>query len=218
MIKITPSILSADFARLGEGIALLEEIGADMIHIDVMDGHFVPNLTIGPPVVRALRGLTDLPFDVHLMMTNPMEHVDAFIDAGATSISIHAEVLPHLHRAVCTLKEKGVRAAVALNPSTPLHVLEYVLSDVDMVLLMTVNPGFGGQSFIPAMLDKIKVLRDTFNRLNLDTDIQIDGGISLENIYAVTEAGANIIVSGSSIFGAPDPKKMLEMLKQKAFQ
>ncbi|MFY9280113.1 MAG: ribulose-phosphate 3-epimerase, partial [Caldicoprobacterales bacterium] len=182
VIKIAPSILSADFSKLGKQVEMLDEGGADYIHIDIMDGHFVPNLTFGPLVVRAIRGRTKLPFDVHLMMTNPMDYIDEFVDAGADIITVHAEVLPHLHRAIQQIKQKGVKAAVSLNPSTPLSVLDYVLEDLDMVLLMTVNPGFGGQEFIPAMIDKIKELRKKIDALNLDVDIQVDGGISLDNI------------------------------------
>jgi len=211
---MAPSILSADFSQLGRDVRMLADNGADLIHIDVMDGHFVPNITIGPLVVKAIRKTTDIPFDVHLMINNPMDYADDFINAGADSITVHAEVLPHLHRAVGSLKEKGVRAAVALNPSTPLNVLDYVLGDLDMILLMTVNPGFGGQSFIPAMLKKIRLLREILDEAGSTADIQVDGGISLNNIQTVTAAGANIIVSGSSVFSAPDPGRMLRQLKE----
>ncbi len=214
VIKIAPSILAADFSRLGEEVAILDKGGADFIHIDVMDGHYVPNLSIGPMVVKAIRGVTEIPFDVHLMMDNPMEFVDEFIRAGADSITLHAEVLPHLHRCIATLKEKGVRAAVALNPSTPLNILDYVLEDLDMVLLMTVNPGFGGQTFIPAMLDKIRDLKDMTERQGGNTEIQVDGGITLENVSKAVEAGANCIVAGSLVFSAADPASMIQKIRR----
>ena len=214
VIKIAPSILSADFSRLGEQVEMLEEGGADYIHIDIMDGHFVPNLTFGPIVVKAIRDRTQLPFDVHLMMANPMDYIDDFVDAGADIITVHAEVLPHLHRAIQQIRQKGVKASVSLNPSTPLSVLDYVLEDLDMVLLMTVNPGFGGQQFIPAMMDKIKALRDKIDSMNLDVDIQVDGGISLDNINEVAQAGANVFVAGSAVFNAPDPKEMIKDMKK----
>mgnify|MGYP001007705938 FL=1 len=214
VIKIAPSILSADFSRLGEEIALLDKGGADYIHIDVMDGHYVPNLSIGPMVVKAIRKTTRIPFDVHLMMDNPMEFVDEFILAGADSITLHAEVLPHLHRSIAYLKEKGIRAAVALNPSTPLNVLEYVLQDLHMVLLMTVNPGFGGQKFIPVMLDKIRDLKAMMENRKVNADIQVDGGITLDNINEIVKAGANCIVAGSSVFSAPDPATMIQRMRE----
>lgn len=216
MIKIAPSILSADFSRLGEEVKRLDQGGADIVHIDVMDGHFVPNITIGPLVVKAIRPYTRLPFDVHLMMDNPMEFVDAYVEAGADSITVHAEVLPHLHRAIHYIKGLGVKAAVALNPSTPLNVLEYVLGDVDMVLLMTVNPGFGGQKFIPAMMDKIRKLADMRSACGADFCIQVDGGIGLHNIRDVVKAGAEVIVAGSAVFGAQDIKGIIEAMRQEA--
>jgi ribulose-phosphate 3-epimerase len=216
VIRIAPSILSADFSKLGEEVALLDKGGADYIHIDVMDGHYVPNLTIGPLVIKAIRKITRIPFDVHLMIDNPMDFVDEFILAGADSITLHAEVLPHLHRSIAYLKEKGIKAAVALNPSTPLNVLEYVLRDLDMVLLMTVNPGFGGQKFIPAMLDKIRDLKSMMEKQQIHADIQVDGGISLGNIDEVVKAGANCIVAGSSVFSAPDPADMIRQMREAA--
>ncbi|HHU78809.1 MAG: ribulose-phosphate 3-epimerase [Caldicoprobacterales bacterium] len=214
MIQIAPSILAADFSRLGEEVALMERGGADWIHIDIMDGHYVPNLSFGPMVVKAIRPVTKIPFDVHLMMDNPMEYVDEFIEAGADSITIHAEVLPHLHRSINYLKKKGVGAAVALNPSTPLNFLDYVLQDLDMVLLMTVNPGFGGQSFIPAMLDKIKRLKEMIEALQSKAIIQVDGGISLKNIRQAAEAGASCFVAGSSVFSASDPAAMISQMRK----
>ena len=214
VIKIAPSILSADFSRLGEQVEMLDQGGADYIHIDIMDGHFVPNLTFGPIVVKAIRDRTQLPFDVHLMMTNPMDYIDEFIDAGADIITVHAEVLPHLHRAIQQIKQKGVKASVSLNPSTPLDVLDYVLEDLDMVLLKTVNPGFRGQEFIPAIIGKIKELRRKIDSMNLNVDIQVDGGISLDNIKEVAKAGANVFVAGSAVFNAPNPKKMIKDMKK----
>ncbi len=216
VIKIAPSILSADFSRLGEQVEMLDEGGADYIHIDVMDGHFVPNLTFGPIVIKSLRDRTKLPFDVHLMMNNPMDYIDDFVDAGADIITVHAEVLPHLHRALQQIKQKGVKASVSLNPSTPLNLLDYVLEDVDMILLMSVNPGFGGQKFIPAVMNKISLLRQKIDSMNLDIDIQVDGGISIENINEVAKAGANVFVAGSAVFNAKDPKAMIKQMREEA--
>lgn len=216
VIQIAPSILAADFTKLGEDITLIERGGADLVHIDVMDAHYVPNLSFGPMVVKAIRPVTKVPFDVHLMMDNPMEFVDEFIKAGADGITVHAEVLPHLHRSIAYLKQKGVRAAVALNPSTPLNVLDYVLEDLDMVLLMTVNPGFGGQSFIPSMLKKISNLKKMLEDRQCKADIQVDGGISLANIRDAAKAGANCFVAGSSVFSAPDPAAMISQMRSAA--
>lgn len=216
MIKIAPSILSSDFSKLGEEIEMLDRSGADIIHIDVMDGHFVPNITLGPLIVKAIRNRTKLPFDVHLMIDNPMDFADAYIDAGADIITIHQEVLPHLNRGVDQIKKRGVKASVSLNPSTSLHTLEYILEDLDMVLIMTVNPGFGGQSFISTMLDKISRLKDMIDSKGLNIDIQVDGGITPSNISEVAAAGANIFVAGSAVFNAPDPKDMIDRLRQGA--
>lgn len=216
MIKIAPSILSSDFSRLGEEIKSLEEAGADWIHIDVMDGHFVPNLTIGPIVVDAIRDITDLPFDVHLMMDNPMDFVDDFIEAGADNITVHAEVLPHLHRTVTYIKDRGCKVSVALNPSTPIDVLEYVLDELDMVLVMTVNPGFGGQEFIPVMVNKVRALKQLIDDKGLNLEIQVDGGISAENIGKVSAAGANVFVAGSAIFSATDRRSTIELMRGNA--
>ena len=216
VIKIAPSILSADFSKLGEDIMMLEQGGADYIHIDVMDGHFVPNISFGIPIISAIRDKTRLPFDVHLMIDNPMDFIDDFVKAGADSITVHAEVLPHLHRAIQYIKDKGVLAAVALNPSTPLNVLDYVLGDVDMVLLMTVNPGFGGQKFISAVLKKIRDLRQKLDEMGLDTDIQVDGGVYIDNISEIAKAGANVFVAGSAIFNAENPKQMISDMRERA--
>ena len=216
VIKIAPSILSADFSKLGEEIAIIEQGGADYIHIDVMDGHFVPNISFGLPVISAIRDKTQLPFDVHLMIDNPMDFIDDFVKAGADSITVHVEVLPHLHRAIQYIKDKGVSAGVALNPSTPLNVLDYVLEDVDMILLMTVNPGFGGQRFIPAILNKIAQLRKRLDERGLKTDIQVDGGVYIDNIHEIAKAGANIFVAGAAIFKADDPKQMISDMRKRA--
>ncbi|HZJ58557.1 MAG TPA: ribulose-phosphate 3-epimerase [Clostridia bacterium] len=215
-IKIAPSILAADFSRLGEQVKMLDDGGADYIHIDVMDGHFVPNLTFGPVVIKAIRDRTHLPFDVHLMMNNPLEYLNDFVDAGADIITVHAEVLPHLHGAVQQIKRMGVKAAVSLNPSTPLHVLDYVMEDLDMVLLMSVNPGFGGQQFIPATMDKIRELNRKIDASGLEIDIQVDGGISIDNIREISLAGANVFVAGSAIFNSCNPKEMIKRMRRKA--
>ena len=217
MIKIAPSILASDFSKLGEEIARVEKAGADMIHIDVMDGHFVPNITIGPPVVKCLRKTTKLPFDVHLMIENADLYIDSFIDAGADIISVHIENNPHIHRTLQQIRKKGARASVVLNPGTPLDTLEWLLEDVDMVLLMTVNPGFGGQSFIESMTLKVRELRKMAKRKGIKLDIEVDGGIDTENIYRITEAGANVIVAGSSVYNAPDTVEIIRSLRQKAF-
>lgn len=218
MIKIAPSILASDFSRLGEEIIKVERAGADMIHIDVMDGHFVPNITIGPPVVKALRHVTKLPFDVHLMIKNAVDYIDSFADAGADIISVHVESNPHLNRAIQKIKLKGKKAAVALNPSTSLSTLDWVLEDLDMVLLMTVNPGFGGQAYIDSVTEKIRQLRKLVRDKNLDTDIEVDGGIDLNNIHMVTEAGANVIVAGTTIYRAEDTVDVIHKLRQESFK
>ncbi len=204
-IKVAPSILSADFSRLGDEIKAVEAAGADVIHVDVMDGHFVPNITIGPLIVEAARRSTKLPLDVHLMITNPEMYVADFAKAGADYITVHVETAFHLNRLVQSIKEhKDVKAGVALNPATPLTSLDYVLADVDMVLVMSVNPGFGGQSFIPSALDKIVKLRKRIDELGLKTEIEVDGGVKPSNAGDVIKAGADILVAGSAVFGAKD--------------
>jgi len=217
MIKIAPSILASDFSKLGEEIIKAEKAGADMIHIDVMDGHFVPNITVGPVVVECLRKITKLPFDIHLMISNPERFIDSFADAGADSISVHVENNAHLHRTLDMIKQKGKKASVVLNPATPISALDAVIGYVDMVLLMTVDPGFGGQHFIESMTQKIRKLRDMAVQRCLKLDIEVDGGIDLSNIYDVTQAGANVIVAGTSIFGAPDMAEMISSMRQRAF-
>ena len=213
-ILVSPSILSADFANLERDIKKVETAGADWLHIDVMDGHFVPNLTLGAPIVKSLRKITDLPFDVHLMINNPENLIDDFIDAGADIITVHMESTNHLHRLIQKIKSKGVKAAVSLNPATPLNTLDEILSDLDMVLLMSVNPGFGGQSFIPSTLDKLARLREMITAKNLNIDIQVDGGINVETAPEVIKHGANILVAGSAVYGSKDIKDTIAKLKK----
>ncbi|MCP4669621.1 MAG: ribulose-phosphate 3-epimerase [Deltaproteobacteria bacterium] len=215
MGKIAPSILSADFTRLGEEIREVERAGADYIHIDVMDGHFVPNITIGPMIVKAVRRVTDLPLDVHLMISDPDNFIDAFADAGATIITIHGETVNHLHRTIQLIRNKGVKPGVVLNPATPLDILEYVIEDLDMVLLMTVNPGFEAQAFIPEVLPKIKRLRETVNRKNLDMEIEVDGGIGPDTIGLVSSAGADVFVAGSAIFYSENYAKTIQLMRER---
>lgn len=213
MIKIAPSILSADFSNLADDIRKVEDAGVDMLHIDVMDGHFVPNITIGPPVVASLRNRTKLPFDVHLMISEPDRYIDSFIKAGADIISIHAETCRHLDKTISTIKSHGIRAAVALNPATSLSVLDYVLDEIDMVLIMTVNPGFGGQVFIKRMLDKIWDLKRIIELKKLTLDIEVDGGVNLENAKELICAGANVLVAGSAIYKSRDIREAVSSLK-----
>lgn len=213
MIKIAPSLLSANFAYLADEIKKVEAAGADLLHLDIMDGHFVPNLTFGPPVIAALRQVTKLPFDVHLMVTNPQELIEPFVKAGADILTVHAETAPHMHRLIQTIKASGVQAAVSLNPATSLTAIEEILSDLDMVLIMSVNPGFGGQQFIPESVNKIKRLRQMIESRNLKVDIEVDGGINKTTAQAVVEAGANVLVAGSAVYGAPDVAKAIQELR-----
>jgi len=210
---IAPSILSADFGRLREEVQAIEAAGADLVHVDVMDGRFVPNLTIGPLVVEAVRKSTKLPLDVHLMIVEPERYIEAFAKAGAARLSVHAETCPHLHRTLQQIRAAGAMPAVALNPSTPLSAVEEVLSEVGMVLVMSVNPGFGGQSFIPSAVDKIRRLRAMVQARGLAVDIEVDGGIKDSTAPAVVEAGANILVAGSAVFGARDYRSAIASLR-----
>ncbi|MBK9518255.1 MAG: ribulose-phosphate 3-epimerase [Anaeromyxobacter sp.] len=212
-LRIAPSILSADFGRLAEEIRAVEAAGADWVHVDVMDGRFVPNLTIGPLVVEAVRKATRLPVDVHLMIVEPERYVEAFARAGADVISVHAEASPHLHRTLQAIRAAGARPAVALNPATGLEVLEYVLGDCEMVLLMSVNPGFGGQRYIPACTEKVRRLRAMADARGQALEIQVDGGLKADTVGAVAAAGANVLVAGSAVFGAPDYRQAIADLR-----
>ena len=212
-VLIAPSILSADFAALGEAIAAAERGGADVIHVDVMDGHFVPNISIGIPVVRSLRRVAHVPLDVHLMITDPDRYLEAFAEAGAAMISVHVEVLPHLHRTVQAIQALGLKAGVALNPATQLAALEQIAGDVDHVLVMSVNPGFGGQTFIPRSESKVREVRALLDRAGSRASIAIDGGIDHQNVARVVAAGARVIVAGSAIFHASDPERATRDLK-----
>ena len=214
MIKIAPSILSADFSKLGEEIKAVEDAGADWIHVDVMDGHFVPNITIGPPVIESIRKVTSLPLDVHLMIENADHYVKSFSDAGADILTVQVEACPHLNRTVQIIKEHKVRAGVVLNPATPLSSLEEILHELDMVLLMTVNPGFGGQTFIPSMLGKISNLNDIMSNYEDDIELQVDGGVKPDNAGEIKEAGATVLVAGSSIFNSKNYKKAIKSLRE----
>jgi len=218
LIKIAPSILSADFSKLGEEVLRIEKAGADLVHIDVMDGYFVPNITIGPPVVKSLKKVSKLPFDVHLMIENPDMYIESFADAGADIISVHAEACRHLHRTIQKIKQLGIKAAVALNPATPLCAVEWVMEDVDMILLMTVNPGFGGQKYINGVTRKIEELDRIVESRGLNIDIEVDGGIDTETVQYVTKAGANVIVSGSTIFAAEDTAKIIQELRMNSYR
>lgn len=215
-LRIAPSILSADFARLAEEVARVEAAGADLLHIDVMDGHFVPNLTVGPPIVEALRKVTKLPLDVHLMMTNPDAFIPEFAAAGADYLTVHVEACPHLHRTVQSIKERGVKAGVTLNPATPLSTIEEILTDADLLLVMSVNPGFGGQHFIPSVLDKIARARQLIDRTDSAALLEVDGGVKVANAAGIIQAGADILVSGSAIFSSSDYGKTIQALRDSA--
>jgi ribulose-phosphate 3-epimerase len=217
-VMIAPSILSADFSRLGEEVRAVEAAGADVIHVDVMDGHFVPNITIGPLIVKAVRAVTDLPLDVHLMISDPDRYLQDFIDAGADWVTVHVEACTHLHRTLSYIRSKGKKAGAVLNPATSLSTLEYVLSDVDLVMLMSVNPGFGGQSFIESSLDKITRLRRMLDAVNPEAGIEVDGGISPATIARVAAAGANIFVAGSAVYGSTDYQAVIRQMKELAAQ
>ena len=216
MIKLAPSILSADFARLLEDIKKVEKAGCEYLHIDVMDGHFVPNITLGPGIVKSLRKDVNMVFDAHLMIENPDNYIKEFADAGCDIIVVHQEACTHLHRTIQNIKSHGIKAGVALNPATPIETIKYVLQDVDMVLLMSVNPGFGGQSYIPVVTEKIKELKALIDKMNLDIDIEVDGGVKPSNIAEVVNAGANVIVAGSAIFNAGNIDEAVKSLRENA--
>lgn len=216
MIKLAPSILSADFARLLEDVKKVEEAGCEYLHIDVMDGHFVPNITLGPGIVKSLRKDVNMVFDTHLMIENPDNYIKDFVDAGSDLIVVHQEACRHLHRTIQNIKSYNVKAGVALNPATPIETIKHVLEDVDMVLIMTVNPGFGGQSFIESTIEKIQELKKLIDEKNLNVDIQVDGGIKPNNIDKVVKAGANIVVAGSAIFNSDDIAQTVKLMRDNA--
>jgi ribulose-phosphate 3-epimerase len=213
MIKVAPSILSADFANLGAEVKEVEAGGADYIHVDVMDGHFVPNITIGPLIVEALRPVTQLPLDVHLMIENPDQYIADFVHAGADIVTVHVETCNHLHRTIQSIKALGARAGVVVNPATPIELIEPILPDVDMVLLMTVNPGFGGQKFIDSVVEKIKKLNDWVTERDLQLEIEVDGGINPDTAKLCVEAGANVLVAGSAVFNTKDRAEAIKSIK-----
>lgn len=215
-VRLAPSILSADFAHLAREIAAVERGGADLIHVDVMDGHFVPNITIGPPVVKAIKAVASVPLDVHLMIQEPDRYLDAFVDAGASWLSVHVEVLPHLHRTIAAIKKRGVKAGAVLNPSTPVVALENVAGDLDYVLVMSVNPGFGGQTFIPRSVDKIRAVRALLAAAGNPAPIEVDGGIDLHTIADVVKAGADMLVAGHAVFGSSDAEAAARALRAAA--
>ena len=217
MVKISPSILSADFAKLLEDVRKVESAGCEYLHIDVMDGHFVPNITLGPLVVKSLKKENiNMVFDAHLMIENPDQYIEEFVKAGCDIITVHQEACVHLHRTIQNIKSHGIKAGVVLNPATPVDTIKHVLSDLDMVLLMSVNPGFGGQSFIPCVLDKIKELKAIIDSQGLNIDIEVDGGISPKNVAEVVQAGANVIVAGSAIFGSDDIQETVNLFRKNA--
>ncbi|MFZ5646534.1 MAG: ribulose-phosphate 3-epimerase [Bacillota bacterium] len=218
MIKIAPSLLAADFSRLAEEIRKVEEAGAEYLHLDIMDGHFVPNITFGPPVVAALKKNSAMVFDVHLMIENPDRYIGDFIDAGADLVTVHAETCPHLHRTIQMIKKSGVKAGVALNPSTHPSAIGYVMDMLDLVLVMTVNPGFGGQEFIREMLPKIRVVRGMLSSVGSGAEIQVDGGIGPATAPLVAREGATVLVAGSSVFGSPNPEQAVRQIKEAAIK
>jgi ribulose-phosphate 3-epimerase len=215
-VRIAASILSADFTKLGAEIAAVERGGADLIHVDIMDGHFVPNLTMGPPVVRSISRVAKVPLDVHLMIEEPDRYLEAFVGAGASMISVHVEVLPHLHRTIQAIKALGAKAGVAINPSTPVGALEEIAPDLDHVLVMSVNPGFGGQTFIPRSESKIRAIRSLLGREGSRASIEVDGGVDRTNAARLVDAGATILVAGNSIFGTSDPERATQDLRAAA--
>ena len=214
MVKIAPSVLSADFGRLAEEVAKIEAV-ADLLHVDVMDGHFVPNLSIGLPVVEALHRHTRLPLDVHLMIEAPEHYIEAFVRAGAAFLTVHVETCPHLHRTIQQIREAGAKPGVALNPATPIQSVEHLLDQVDLLLIMSVNPGFGGQSFIPFTLAKIEALAKQLGAVRPRPELEVDGGINADNCRAIVQAGATILVAGSTIFGAPDPRAVVLRMRER---
>ena len=218
MVRLAPSILNADFANLAREIAAVERGGADLIHLDVMDGHFVPNITIGPPVVRAVKRVATVPLDVHLMIEEPDRYIDDFVAAGASMVSVHVEVLPHLHRTVHAIRKLGAKAGVVLNPATPVSTIEDVAADVDYVLVMSVNPGFGGQTFIPRSVQKIRAVRALLDRAGNTAPVEVDGGIDLDTVGRVVEAGADLLVAGQALFGGGAPEDAARALKAAALQ
>jgi len=213
MVKIAPSILSADFSKLGEEVLAVEKGGADYIHIDVMDGHFVPNITIGPLIVEAIRPVTKLPLDVHLMIENPDQYIEALAKAGADYITVHVEACRHLHRTIQSIKSFGIKAGVVLNPATPVETIQHIIGDIDMVLLMSVNPGFGGQRFIPEVLPKIKKVKALAEQKGVDIEIEIDGGVNPETAKDCIEAGATVLVAGSAVYNQPDYAKAISLIR-----
>lgn len=216
MIKLAPSILSADFARLLEDVKKVEKAGCEYLHIDVMDGHFVPNITLGPGIVKSLRKDVNMVFDAHLMIENPDNYIADFVDAGCDMIVVHQEACTHLHRTIQNIKSHNIKAGVSLNPGTPIETIKHVLADVDMVLIMTVNPGFGGQSFIESMIEKIEELKALIDSKGLNVDIQVDGGIKPDNVHKVVKAGANVIVAGSAIFNSADIEETVKLFRKNA--